>query len=97
MPPRTPQLNEVFGQHLRSLRKERKLTQEALAERADLGVNIVARLERAMIAPGLLTILKLSIALGVTAGELLAPFTPGTLTRMRLLPSRSGSRQTKRD
>jgi transcriptional regulator with XRE-family HTH domain len=37
-----------------------------LAERANLGVNIVGRLERAVIAPGLVTLLKLSTALDVT-------------------------------
>jgi transcriptional regulator with XRE-family HTH domain len=58
------------------LRQTKKLTQEQLAERADLEVNIVGRLERAVIAPGLVSILKLSLALGVPAKELLDPFTP---------------------
>lgn len=84
---RTPQPNEVFGQHLRALRKGRKLTQEELAERADLGVNIIGRLERAIIAPGLVTILKLSVALGVPARELLDPFTPDLVSRMKVTPS----------
>ncbi|HEX7152226.1 MAG TPA: helix-turn-helix transcriptional regulator [Thermoanaerobaculia bacterium] len=86
---RTPQPNEVFGQHLRALRRERQMTQEALAERADLGVNIVGRLERAIIAPGLVTLLKLSVALGVPAKELLDPFTPDVVTRMKVAPSPS--------
>ena len=84
---RTPQPNEVFGQHLRALRKGKKLTQEELAERADLGVNIIGRLERAIIAPGLVTILKLSVALGVPARELLDPFTPDLVSRMKVAPS----------
>lgn len=84
---RTPQPNEVFGQHLRALRKKNELTQEELAERADLGVNIVGRLERAIIAPGLVTILKLSVALGVPAKELLDPFTPDVVMRMKVAPS----------
>jgi transcriptional regulator with XRE-family HTH domain len=63
------------------------LTQEALAERADLGVNIIGRLERAIIAPGLVTILKLSVALGVPARELLDPFTPDLVSRMKVAPS----------
>lgn len=87
MPSRTPQPNEVFGHHLRALRRARKLTQEALAERADLGVNIIGRLERAIIAPGLLSILKLSVALGVPAKELLDPFTPDVVLRMKVAPS----------
>jgi transcriptional regulator with XRE-family HTH domain len=84
---RTPQPNEVFGQHLRALRKGKKLTQEELAERADLGVNIIGRLERAIIAPGLVTILKLSVALGAPARELLDPFTPDLVSRMKVAPS----------
>ena len=84
---RTPQPNEVFGQHLRALRKGKKLTQEELAERADLGVNIIGRLERAIIAPGLVTILKLCVALGVPARELLDPFTPDLVSRMKVAPS----------
>jgi transcriptional regulator with XRE-family HTH domain len=84
---RTPDPSEVFGQHLRALRRQRKLTQEALAERADLGVNIVGRLERAIIAPGLVTILKLSVALGVAAKELLDPFSPEVVTQMKVAPS----------
>lgn len=63
------------------------MTQEALAERADLGVNIVGRLERAIIAPGLVTILKFSVVLGVPARELLDPFTPDLVLRMRVAPS----------
>lgn len=84
MPAHKPQPNRVFGEHLRALRRSRKLSQETLAESADLGVNIIGRLERAVIAPGLLTILKLSIALGVTVHELLDPFTPDLVASMRL-------------
>ena len=84
---RIPEPNEVFGRHLRALRRQRSLTQEALAERADLGVNIIGRLERAIIAPGLVTILKLSVALGVPARELLDPFTPDLVSRMKVAPS----------
>jgi transcriptional regulator with XRE-family HTH domain len=93
----TPQPNDVFGQHLRALRRARQLSQETLAERADLGVNIVGRLERAVIAPGLVTLLKLSVALGVPARELLDPFTPDLVEKMKLgaTPARH-SRSTTR-
>ncbi len=89
---RTPQPNTVFGEHLRSLRKQRKLTQEQIAEAADLGVNIVGRLERAVIAPGLVTLLKLSVALGVTVHDLLDPFTPELVAQMKLGAMSPGSR-----
>ncbi len=81
---RSPHPNEIFGKHLRVLRQTKKLTQEQLAERADLGVNIVGRLERSVIAPGLVSILKLSLALGVPAKELLDPFTPELVAKMKL-------------
>jgi transcriptional regulator with XRE-family HTH domain len=81
---RSPHPNEVFGQHLRALRQTKKLTQEQLAERADLGVNIVGRLERSVIAPGLVSILKLSVALGVPAKDMLDPFTPELVAQMKL-------------
>ena len=81
---RAPKPNEVFGHHLRTLRRDRRLTQEALAERADLGVNIVGRLERATIGPGLVTLLKLSVALGVPATQLLEPFTPELIAQMKV-------------
>lgn len=78
------QPNTVFGRHLRALRRERGLSQETLAERADLGVNIIGRLERAIIAPGLTTLLKLSVALGVPAPEMLHPFTAEVVAAMKL-------------
>ncbi len=79
-----PQPNELFGEHLRALRRERGISQEVLAERADLGVNIIGRLERAIIAPGLITILKLSVALGVPAPEMLNPFSPEVVAAMKV-------------
>jgi transcriptional regulator with XRE-family HTH domain len=90
---RTPQPNTIFGEHLRSLRKHRKLTQEQIAEAADLGVNIVGRLERATIAPGLVTLLKLSVALGVRVHDLLDPFTPELIAQMRLGTTIAGRRR----
>ncbi|HEV7571785.1 MAG TPA: helix-turn-helix transcriptional regulator [Thermoanaerobaculia bacterium] len=86
-----PQPNAVFGKHLRTLRRERDISQETLAERANLGVNIIGRLERAIISPGLITILKLSAALGVSAAEMLRPFTPETIAAMKLGVALSGA------
>lgn len=56
-------------------------------ERADLGVNIIGRPERVIIDPGLVTVLKLSLALGVPAKELLDPFTPDVVLQMKVAPS----------
>jgi putative transcriptional regulator len=83
MATRSREPNEVFGDHLRALRKAKNLTQEQTAEAADLGVNIIGRLERASIAPGLVTLLKLSVALEVPVARLLEPFTPELIRGMR--------------
>src|SRR2546425_12324104 len=87
---RARQVESLFGRHLRALRQDRHLSQEALAEKANLNVNVVGRLERAVIAPGLVTILKLSVALEVTVGELLLPFDSETIKRIRLVHGRLG-------
>jgi transcriptional regulator with XRE-family HTH domain len=63
------QLN-VFAANLRRIRKERDLSQERLAHSADLHVTHVAKIERSECEPGVRTVSKLAIALGVSASEL---------------------------
>jgi transcriptional regulator with XRE-family HTH domain len=63
---------EVFGRTLRRARRERDLSQEALADAAGLGAKHVSEIERANRDPRLTTILKLADALGLRAGELIA-------------------------
>lgn len=92
---RRPQPNQVFGEHLRTLRNSKNLTQEGTAEAADLGTNIVGRLERAVIAPGLVTLLKLSIALDVPVTRLLEPFTPELVREMRTGARPASSRRPR--
>jgi transcriptional regulator with XRE-family HTH domain len=48
-----------FGRHVRSLRKARSLTQEALAERSGLSTDAIRRLERCAFSPGLDTLRKI--------------------------------------
>ena len=73
---------QIFGKTLRRLRQERDLTQEKLAAAADLTLNFVNRLEHGYKTPGLLTILKVAQALGVTPSELLSDFTPTAIRRL---------------
>ena len=54
-----------FGERLRYIRIEKKLSQEDLANDADIPINQVGRIERAEIATSLKTIFKLSKALDI--------------------------------
>ncbi len=59
-----------IGDRLRDLRVRRALTQAELAEKADVGTNTVARLERNETEPHMSTLRKLADALGVDPSEL---------------------------
>lgn len=63
-------LVERFGGHLRSLRQARGLTQEVLAERSDLSVDAIRRIERGKLAPSLTTLGKLANGLDLALGTL---------------------------
>lgn len=56
-------LRDRFGSHIRKLRRARKLTQEALAERSELSVDAIRRIERGRLSPTLETLRKLASGL----------------------------------
>jgi transcriptional regulator with XRE-family HTH domain len=60
----------VFGPVLRRLRRDRDLSQDALAGRARLARNHVSELERARRDPSLATVIQLTDALDMTMGEM---------------------------
>jgi len=62
-----------IGDRLRDLRVRRALTQEELAERSDIAVSTVIRIERNQVEPHGSTIRKLAEALGVDPHELVKP------------------------
>lgn len=64
-------LREVMATNLRRLRSERGLSQEELADRADLNRNYVGMLEREENAATLDTLEKLADVLGVDPSDLL--------------------------
>ena len=68
---RTPELIR-FGENVRGLRESRAWTQEQLAERADLDQTFISGIERGYRNPTVITIVKLSKALGTTASLLCA-------------------------
>jgi transcriptional regulator with XRE-family HTH domain len=64
----------AFGRVVRRARRDRDLSQEALADAAGLGAKHVSEIERANRDPRLTTILKLADALELRPGELLTLF-----------------------
>jgi transcriptional regulator with XRE-family HTH domain len=75
---------QLFGRRLRELRKERGLTQEALAESADLSGNYISDLELGLKVPSLTILVRLSQALDVATPDLLTDFTRQAVKRMKL-------------
>jgi len=61
---------ETFGARLRTVRGRAGISQEALAERAELDRTYISLLERGKRNPSLVCIARLAIALGVSVAEL---------------------------
>jgi len=74
-------LRAAFGYRIRELRERAGLTQEGLAERADLDVTYVSGIERGRRNPGLNILGRLAKALRVSL--------PTLLTDLREAPRRS--------
>ncbi|WP_445172465.1 helix-turn-helix domain-containing protein [Microcoleus sp.] len=62
---------KIFGAQVRKLRKARGLSQEELAELAELHRNYIGGIERGERNVALLNIVRLAKALGVSLSELL--------------------------
>lgn len=60
-----------FGKRVRQLRQMQDLTQEQLAEMANLSVSFLGGVERGVKSPTIETLEKLATALGVTLGEMM--------------------------
>ena len=67
-----PTVNQVFGRRVRSLRRRRGLTQEGLAERADLHATYLGSIERGERNVTLAKIVAIARALGVRPAALLS-------------------------
>lgn len=66
-------IREVFAANLRRLRKERGLSQEALAHEAGIDRTYVSALERSVYSVSIDVLAELAAALDVQAMELLRP------------------------
>lgn len=69
-------LLETFGRSLRSNRKQRKLSQDDLAEAAKLSRNYVSDIERGVRNPSLLALVRLSRALRLPLRDLIEDVEP---------------------
>jgi transcriptional regulator with XRE-family HTH domain len=58
-------LRKLFGRKLRTIRKERKMTQEDFAELLDISVDFLSLIERGLNAPSFESIEAFSITLGM--------------------------------
>jgi transcriptional regulator with XRE-family HTH domain len=64
----------AFGRTVRKARRDRDLSQEALADEAGLSAKHVGEIERANKDPRLTTVLKLATALELRSSELFRQF-----------------------
>jgi len=65
-----PLLQQQFGKRLRQLRRQRDITQEKLAQEADISVEFLSNLERGINAPSFETLERLATALEVSVQDL---------------------------
>jgi transcriptional regulator with XRE-family HTH domain len=70
--PRTPQPQKTIGEAIRKYRNRANMSQESLAEKADLHPVYVGKIERGEQWVSLHALLRISRALGVRIGDLVA-------------------------
>ncbi len=64
----------LLGEAVRSRRKEAGLSQEKLAEQADLSTVFISRIERGIESPSVDNLVKIARALGVRVQDLVSGF-----------------------
>ena len=77
----TKNICKTLGKRLRDFRKQRGLSQEKLAEAADLNTTFVGSIERGQANPTLDTLCKLANALDIDVLDLL--YSPETVSGMK--------------
>lgn len=68
---RNKRLLHQFGKHLKKLRTERALSQEELANDADIPINQIGRIERGEVNCSLSTLSAIAEAMGMPVSKLL--------------------------
>lgn len=74
-----------FGKHVRSLRRARGITQDALAQRAGLSADTIRRIEHGSFSASIDTLRKLCDGLGVAPSTLFESFELGRTDARREL------------
>lgn len=62
---------KIFAENVRAERARKRLSQETLAEKADITPEYLARIEKEKYSPSLVVIVKLVAALGVGVDKLI--------------------------
>ncbi|HIS35177.1 TPA: helix-turn-helix transcriptional regulator [Candidatus Scatousia excrementigallinarum] len=62
---------KIFAENVRAERARKRLSQETLAEKADITPEYLARIEKEKYSPSLVVIVKLAAALGVGVDKLI--------------------------
>ena len=65
----TDVVNQSIGEKIRNLRKQNGLTQQELADRAELTKGFISQLERGQVSPSVVTLFDLIECLGTTPTE----------------------------
>jgi transcriptional regulator with XRE-family HTH domain len=65
---------ELFGSRLRELRQKRGLTQQAVAELAEMSLTYISNMEHGIKVPSLTTIVRLAVALECKVTDLVRGF-----------------------
>jgi len=73
---------EMFGERLRELRNKRGLTQVTLAEASGIKQSHISSMERGMMLPNLLTLMRLASGLGCTVSALVSVFDKQNLAKL---------------
>lgn len=73
---------QLFGRRVRDYRKMQGLTQEKLAEAAELSVPYISRIEKGAKRASVGTLIKLAAALDVTVDDLLLGWQPGEVSTL---------------
>lgn len=74
---------QLLGDRIRARRLERGLTQEQLAEMAEMHNNHISAIERGITNPTFLALLRIARALDTPITELLAQFTPAFVRKLK--------------